>query len=91
MKGEKARCAGCAHYVTKPYSPLQLLRTIPELSSARKDSDSSRPLHDPLSTVRHCEARFARPLSVRAAIRIQLLRSQIPVCSAPYPGHPVDG
>jgi len=30
MKGdeEKARKAGCDHYVTKPYSPLQLLRTI---------------------------------------------------------------
>ena len=30
MKGDeqKARAAGCNHYVTKPYSPLQLLRTI---------------------------------------------------------------
>ena len=30
MKGdeEKARAAGCDHYVTKPYSPLQLLRVI---------------------------------------------------------------
>ena len=30
MKGdeEKARAAGCDHYVTKPYSLLQLLRTI---------------------------------------------------------------
>src|SRR5262245_6569849 len=30
MKGdeEKARAAGCDHYVTKSYSPLQLLRTI---------------------------------------------------------------
>ncbi len=30
MKGdeEKARAAGCDHYVTKPYSPLQLLRII---------------------------------------------------------------
>jgi two-component system, cell cycle response regulator DivK len=30
MKGdeEKARAAGCDHYVTKPYSPVQLLRTI---------------------------------------------------------------
>jgi CheY-like chemotaxis protein len=30
MKGdeEKARPAGCDHYVTKPYSPLQLLRII---------------------------------------------------------------
>ena len=30
MKGdeEKARAAGCNHYVTKPYSPLQLLRMI---------------------------------------------------------------
>jgi two-component system, cell cycle response regulator DivK len=30
MKGdeEKARAAGCDHYVTKPYGPLQLLRTI---------------------------------------------------------------
>jgi two-component system, cell cycle response regulator DivK len=30
MKGdeEKARSSGCDHYVTKPYSPLQLLRVI---------------------------------------------------------------
>jgi two-component system, cell cycle response regulator DivK len=30
MKGdeEKARAAGCDHYVTKPYSPVQLMRTI---------------------------------------------------------------
>ena len=30
MKGdeEKARSAGCDHYVTKPYSPMQLLRVI---------------------------------------------------------------
>jgi len=30
MKGdeEKARAAGCNHYVTKPYSPMQLLRII---------------------------------------------------------------
>jgi two-component system, cell cycle response regulator DivK len=30
MKGdeEKARGAGCDHYVTKPYSPMQLLRII---------------------------------------------------------------
>jgi two-component system cell cycle response regulator DivK len=30
MKGdeEKARSAGCDHYVTKPYSPIQLLRTV---------------------------------------------------------------
>jgi two-component system, cell cycle response regulator DivK len=30
MKGdeEKARSAGCDHYVTKPYSPIQLLRII---------------------------------------------------------------
>jgi len=30
MKGDeqKARAAGCDHYVTKPYSPLQLLRAI---------------------------------------------------------------
>ena len=30
MKGdeEKARSAGCDHYVTKPYSPIQLLRVI---------------------------------------------------------------
>jgi two-component system cell cycle response regulator DivK len=30
MKGdeEKARAAGCDHYVTKPYSPIQLLRMI---------------------------------------------------------------
>ena len=30
MKGdeEKARAVGCDHYVTKPYSPMQLLRVI---------------------------------------------------------------
>ena len=30
MKGdeEKARAAGCDHYVTKPYSPMALLRMI---------------------------------------------------------------
>jgi two-component system cell cycle response regulator DivK len=30
MKGdeERARAAGCDHYVTKPYSPMQLLRVI---------------------------------------------------------------
>ena len=30
MKGDedKARGAGCDHYVTKPYSPMQLLRVI---------------------------------------------------------------
>jgi two-component system, cell cycle response regulator DivK len=30
MKGdeEKARTAGCDHYVTKPYSPMQLLRLV---------------------------------------------------------------
>ena len=30
MKGdeEKARASGCDHYVTKPYSPMQLLRVI---------------------------------------------------------------
>ena len=30
MKGdeEKARAVGCNHYVTKPYSPVQLLRII---------------------------------------------------------------
>ena len=30
MKGdeEKARAAGCDHYVPKPYSPMQLLRVI---------------------------------------------------------------
>ena len=33
MKGdeEKARAAGCDHYVTKPYSPMQLLKTIRSL------------------------------------------------------------
>ena len=33
MKGdeEKARAAGCDHYVTKPYSPVQLLRLIRSL------------------------------------------------------------
>jgi two-component system, cell cycle response regulator DivK len=33
MKGdeEKARAAGCDHYVTKPYSPVQLLRVVRDL------------------------------------------------------------
>jgi two-component system, cell cycle response regulator DivK len=33
MKGdeEKARGAGCDHYITKPYSPMQLLKTIRSL------------------------------------------------------------
>ena len=33
MKGdeEKARTAGCDHYVTKPYSPMQLLKIIRSL------------------------------------------------------------
>jgi two-component system, cell cycle response regulator DivK len=33
MKGDedKARAAGCDHYVTKPYSPMQLLRTVRSL------------------------------------------------------------
>jgi CheY-like chemotaxis protein len=25
---EKARAAGCDHYVTKPYSPMQILRLV---------------------------------------------------------------
>jgi hypothetical protein len=30
MKGdeEKARVTGCDHYMTKPYSPMQLLRLV---------------------------------------------------------------
>jgi len=30
MKGdeEKARASGCDHYITKPYSPMQLLKTV---------------------------------------------------------------
>jgi hypothetical protein len=30
MKGdeEKARAAGCDHYITKPYSPMQLLKLV---------------------------------------------------------------
>ena len=33
MKGdeEKARASGCDHYITKPYSPMQLLRTVRSL------------------------------------------------------------
>jgi two-component system cell cycle response regulator DivK len=33
MKGdeEKARAAGCDHYITKPYSPMQLLKTVRSL------------------------------------------------------------
>jgi len=36
MKGdeEKARAGGCDHYVTKPYSPMQLLRLIRGLLGA---------------------------------------------------------
>jgi two-component system, cell cycle response regulator DivK len=38
MKGdeEKARSAGCDHYVTKPYSPLQLLRVIQQFLDAER-------------------------------------------------------
>jgi two-component system, cell cycle response regulator DivK len=33
MKGdeEKARASGCDHYITMPYSPMQLLRTVRNL------------------------------------------------------------
>ena len=33
MKGdeEKARASGCDHYITKPYSPTQLLKTVRSL------------------------------------------------------------
>jgi two-component system, cell cycle response regulator DivK len=33
MKGdeEKARAAGCDHYITKPYSPMQLLKLVRSL------------------------------------------------------------
>jgi len=36
MKGdeEKARAAGCDHYVTKPYSPMQLLKIVRSLLGA---------------------------------------------------------
>jgi two-component system, cell cycle response regulator DivK len=39
MKGDeqKARAAGCDHYVTKPYSPLQLLRIIRGLVGEQDD------------------------------------------------------
>jgi len=49
MKGdeEKARAFGCDHYVTKPYSPLQLMRTI-GASSATKDRDLPVPVSSPL-------------------------------------------
>jgi two-component system cell cycle response regulator DivK len=38
MKGdeEKARAAGCDHYVTKPYSPMQLLRLVRDLIGDRR-------------------------------------------------------
>jgi two-component system cell cycle response regulator DivK len=38
MKGdeEKARAAGCDHYVTKPYSPMQLLRLVRDLIGDRQ-------------------------------------------------------
>jgi len=41
MKGdeEKARAAGCDHYVTKPYSPVQLLRTTKEAGHPTRQSD----------------------------------------------------
>jgi len=37
MKGDeqKARAAGCDHYVTKPYSPIQLLRVIKQYLEAK--------------------------------------------------------
>jgi two-component system cell cycle response regulator DivK len=39
MKGdeEKARASGCDHYVTKPYSPMQLLRVIRQYLGNRSD------------------------------------------------------
>ena len=38
MKGDeaKARAAGCDHYVTKPYSPLELLGVIREYLGEKK-------------------------------------------------------
>jgi two-component system, cell cycle response regulator DivK len=44
MKGdeEKARAAGCDHYVTKPYSRMQLLKIIRGfLGDARESSDGA--------------------------------------------------
>ena len=40
MKGdeEKARASGCNHYVTKPYSPIQLLRIIQVFLGAKSRS-----------------------------------------------------
>jgi DNA-binding response OmpR family regulator len=44
MKGdeEKARASGCDAYVTKPYSPLQLLGVVRSLARRDKVSASSR-------------------------------------------------
>ena len=40
MKGdeEKARASGCDHYVTKPYSPMQLLRIIRGFLGDRREA-----------------------------------------------------
>src|SRR6267154_1612633 len=40
MKGdeEKARASGCNHYVTKPYSPVQLLRIIQDFLGEKSRS-----------------------------------------------------
>jgi hypothetical protein len=48
MKGDedKPRASGCDHYVTKPYSPVQLMRIIfPEVRSG--DNITSALLLDP--------------------------------------------
>ena len=47
MKGdeEKARAAGCDHYVTKPYSPLQLLAHHPRLSRRAGVEISNSPVY----------------------------------------------
>jgi hypothetical protein len=49
MKGdeEKGWAAGCDHYVTKPYNPLQLLRTL-RAFSATKDRNALSPIWGPL-------------------------------------------
>jgi two-component system cell cycle response regulator DivK len=41
MKGdeERARAAGCDHYIIKPYSPLQLLRVVREYLGANVGLD----------------------------------------------------
>ena len=61
MKGdeEKARASGCDHYVTKPYSPMQLMKIIRGLIRSRNGAASTP------STRRTRNCRPSRAFDVR--------------------------